>query len=177
MARLYGTVISVTLETDVPKQGGGSYKGWQLIYKTQSGEVRTVAKPITGLKYNKALENGLKSLSSGDEFTLEQEKNGAYNEVKSIVKGIQQGEEVSVDKSSTPSKAPQYQARDFADKAERARVQEFIVRQNALTNAVASLSVGAKAPLNSNEVTSLAEQYVGWVFKQTIDGLESDIPE
>ena len=52
MAQFSGTVVSIALETDVKKNGGGSYKGWELVYRATDNEIRTVAKPVTSLTLN-----------------------------------------------------------------------------------------------------------------------------
>ena len=65
-----GIVISLDLNAKIKKNGGGSYDGWQLIYKTPEGEVKTLAKPVQSLRFNAALKASLETLSPGDEFTV-----------------------------------------------------------------------------------------------------------
>lgn len=186
--QVFGTVISVELETDVKKNGGGSYKGWELVYKTQDGEIRTVAKPVTGLRFNQPLKASLSNLKQGDQFTLEQEKNEAgFYDVKSLVVGWSQETNPSLPKSAPaqgnakPQQANNtFQARDFEGKEERTIRQRLIVRQSSLTAALATLSVGAKS-VDKDVVKSLADEYASWVFQEppkdlSIDGLTDDIP-
>lgn len=188
MATVQGVVISVSLETDVKKQGGGTYKGWELVYKSNEGDVRTIAKPVQGLRFNAALAESLRSLSAGDEFTLYQEKNKqGFYDVKSIEKGYAVGvaiPEVAPQLQSTQrnarSNTNNYASRDFETKTERAERQRLIVRQSSLAQAIAVLSVGAKAKLQVEEVLGLAETFTTWVFESEaadpMEGLEDDIP-
>lgn len=194
MATVQGVVISVSLETDVKKQGGGTYRGWELVYKSDQGEVRTIAKPVQGLRFNTALANSLKSLAPGDEFTLTQEKNAqGFNDVKSITKGY----EVGVSAPSAPANtggssaanagsrnnsSNSYTARDYETKEERTVRQRLIVRQSSLAQATAVLSVGAKASPKVDEVLDLAETFTDWVFennkegRDAFDDFQDDIP-
>lgn len=176
MAQVVGTVVSVSLETDVAKNGGGSYKGWELVYKTQDGKVQTIAKPVTGLRFNAPLKAALGTLEAGDTFTLTQEKNAqGFNDVKEIVKGNVLGEvKLSAPpKPNSPSNS--YQQRDYETKEERQRRQELIVRQSSLTNAIETLSVGAKS-VTPQQVMEVAQQYVDFVFARPVQNLEDDIP-
>lgn len=186
MATVQGVVISVSTETDVKKQGGGTYKGWELVYKTTEGEVRTVAKPVQGLRFNQALKNALAELKAGDEFTLVQEKNAqGFNDVKSIAKGFVEVEQAPTAPRETANKpssggANSYTARDFESKEERTVKQRLIVRQSSVAQAVQILSVGAKS-VNVEDVKKLAEELTDFVYEKKYDGgsvedLDDDIP-
>jgi hypothetical protein len=71
---------------------------------------------------------------------------------------------------------------NYETKEERAARQVLIVKQSSLTNAVATLSPGAKAALDANAVIDLAQKYADWVFdkpesdKTGFDDMGSDIP-
>lgn len=179
-----GTVISVSAETDVKKNGGGSYKGWELIYKSDNGDVRTIAKPVQGLRFNAALKTILGELQAGDEFTLEQEKNTAgFYDVKSIVKGwgnpqIPAQQPAQVKREDTVSN--NYQASSYPTKDERAATQQHIIRQSSLAQANATLAIGGKA-VKPDDVLKVAYVYVAWVLNQktgqeAIVDLKDDIP-
>lgn len=179
MAKVLGTAISVSLETDVAKNGGGTYKGWELVYKANTGEVRTIAKPVQGLTFNPALKGQLQVLQAGEKFTLEQEKEGAFLVVKSVVKGWDDG---AVQAPSVPPKGQgqtnTYQARDYESKEERTARQRLIVRQSSLTAALSTLTPGAKT-VDKEAVKALAEEYFDWVFESGetgIQNMEDDIP-
>lgn len=173
MAQVQGVVISVSTETDVKKQGGGTYKGWELVYKTPDGEVRTIAKPVQGLRYNAALKKALEDLSPSDEFTLVQEKNAqGFNDVKSIVKGFSDVEQAPAQTKEVASKSAStnnnsYTQRDFETKEERALKQKLIVRQSSVAQAVQILSVGAKSPLKVDEVKEIADALTDYVYNGT----------
>jgi hypothetical protein len=166
-----GTVISVSTNTPVKRKDGGTYPGWELIYKSHDNQVLTEAKHINDLKFKPALAEALKSLSVGDTFTLEKEKDeksGFYN-VLSLVKGtvsmeprlpVNKGAETSA--PSTAGKTTGYQASTYPTADERANTQQYIIRQSSLTNAVATLAVGAKS-VNPDDVIKLAERYRGYV--------------
>lgn len=184
MAQVLGTVISVSLDTAVKKKDGGTYKGWELVYKSDDGDVRTIAKPVTGLNYNQALKKGLSEIQAGDQFTLEQEKNTAgFYDVKTITKGWSAGSPSlpsAPQQQASPAASNSYQARDFETKEERTVRQRLIVRQSSLSSAVAVLTVGAKT-VDKEAVKALAEEFTDFVFEQKrgqagIDSLESDIP-
>lgn len=173
MAQVVGKVISIEIDTDIKKQGGGTYKGWELVYKSNQGEVRNIAKPIQSLRFNKGLEAALRNLVAGDDFVLEQEKNAqGFNEVKSITKG---GAAVAQAASQTTSgsrgsveakpSANGYQNRDFETKEERTTRQRLIVRQSSISSAVSILSVGSKK-VDPAEVFALAEEITNFVFEK-----------
>lgn len=170
MATVLGTVISVAVDTDVKKNGGGSYKGWELIYKSDGGDVRTIAKPIQGLRFNAPLKAQLEGLVAGEQFTLEQEKNaGGFYDVKSIIKGWTEGQPSLPSNTSTSkvsgSTSNTYSGRDFESKDERTQRQRLIVRQSSLSAAVSILTVGAKS-VDKEQVKSLANELTAFVFDE-----------
>lgn len=165
--QVLGTVIAVGVDVDVKKQAGGTYKGWELVYKSDGGEVRTIAKPIQGLKFNKALEAALNNLVAGDQFTLEQEKNAqGFYDVKTITKGWVAGGTPTAPAAQKVEGAKQvaYQASTYPTADERSKTQTYIVRQSSLAQAVATLAVGSKG-LDKKAVLDLAEDYVQFVLE------------
>lgn len=193
MAQEQGTVISVGIDVDVAKNGGGTYKGWELIYRTPNGEVRTLRKPIQGLRFNAPLKAILQSLVAGDNFTLVQEKNQqGYLDVKSISKGFEVGVSAPTAQSAGNTGQPRaassagnaYASRDFESKDERTVKQRLIVRQSSLSQAVSVLSVGAKSSPKPQEILELAQVFTDWVYggsprevaEQAVQDIESDIP-
>lgn len=184
MAQISGTAITVSLETDVAKNGGGSYKGWEVVYKTPDGKVQTLAKPIQGLRFNAELKKQLEDLRPGDFFTSDQEKNAAgYLDVKNIIKGGDGSVSApSAPRDSSPAKGGNsYQASTYPSKDEREVTQNHIIRQSSLAQAVATLAIGGKA-IKPADVLAVAEEYVAWVkFKatgaQALQELENDIPD
>jgi citrate synthase len=176
-----GTVISASTNATAKKNGGGTYPAWELIYKAHDGEVRTISKHVNDLKYKPNIKAALESLNAGDAFTLEQEKDeksGFYN-VLTLVKGAGQQQPSLPSKptetasantgNGATSKGNSYSASTYATAEERANTQQFIIRQSSLTNAVATLAVGAKA-VNPDDVIKLAERYHSWV-----NGFDTDV--
>ena len=177
MAQVVGKVVSASLETNVKKNGGGTYVGWELVYRTPEGEVRTIAKPVTSLAYNAALKSALASLAPNDDFVLEQEKNQAgFYDVKSISKGAGAplAQAIPTGAKQTAPQISNYETRD-----ERNARQRLIVRQSSLAVAKDIVSVGAKT-VSPETVKELAEDLTNWVFEKGqvgIANIESDIPE
>jgi hypothetical protein len=185
MATVIGTVISIALDTAVKKQGGGTYQGWELVYKSNEGEVRTIAKPVTSLKFNQALAKELQALKAGDVFTLTQEKNQAgFNDVKSITLGADLSSAPPARQATGNTGGTAGAARStYETPEERAVRQRLIVRQSSLTAAIDILKNGdKKTPLNLANVAELAEDLVTWVFETqgkdagNFDDLGEDIP-
>lgn len=187
MAQIRGVVISIALETDVAKQAGGSYKGWELVYKTEAGQVQTIAKHINDLKFKPDLKASLQGLLVGDKFTLVQEKNTStgFNDVKSIAQGwdgaVSAPQASNVSSSGTSSaKGTAYQASSYPTADERNKTQNHIIRQSSLAQAVATLAIGGKA-VKPDDILKVAEQYVEWVKKEktgmdAIIDMPDDIP-
>lgn len=182
-----GIVITVSLNTKAKKQAGGTYDAWELVYKNLDGEVKTIQKPVQGLRFNPALKASLESLSAGDEFTITLEKNaGGFWDVKSVEKGlVVAAAPVVAPSASKPQAQNNYQGRDYETKAERTKKQEYIIRQSSLSAAVAVLSAGAKTSPKVEEVLELADRFVAYVYNNGstnaagasgFDDFEDDIP-
>lgn len=181
--QIIGTVVSVNTNTTAETKSGGSYPAWKLIYEDSSGKVNSIVKHVNGLKYNKALANGLADLSPGDTFTLEQEKNDqGYWEPKTIFKGAK---EKPVEKQGTPMpNKPQTQQGNWPTPEERAQTQTHIIRQNCVTNAVNFVNVTmAKKDQTVENVLAVAKRFenfvhtgdTGTIMEMTSDNLDSGI--
>jgi hypothetical protein len=181
MANIQGIVVTLELETDVKKQSGGSYKAWQLVYKSQDGEIRDIAKPVQGLKFG-TLKSQLSALAAGDQFTMVTEKNAAgFLDVKSITKGWDGSVSApSAPQSTSKSTGNNYQASSYPTADERSKTQNHIIRQSSLAQANATLAIGGKA-VTPKQVLEVAEQYVAWVKHEptgieATNEMEDDIP-
>jgi hypothetical protein len=72
----------------------------------------------------------------------------------------------------------------YETKEERAVKQRYIVRQSSLSNAIDSLSIGAKSALSPADVIAVAKQFEEWVFSENskpaldaiVEDLSDDIP-
>jgi hypothetical protein len=168
-----GIVISINLNATVQKQAGGTYNAWELVYKNSEGKVETFQKPVQGLKFNPTLKTQLEALSLGDEFTATLEKNaGGFWEVQSITKGVSETRNAA----PSPAAAGKVTGSNYETPAERAARQVSIVRQSCLAQAVATLSVGAKA-VKPEDVMALAEVYIDFINGQVQEGpADEDIP-
>lgn len=158
MANVSGQVISVSLETQAKKQDGGVYPAWELIFKGRDGKVQSITKHVNGLKYTKGLKEGLESLQPGDMFTAVMEKNGAYNEVKEIVKG----EFAAVaSQPSTPSTG-RVTGSNYETPEEREWNRVRIIRQSGINYAVNLLKTEKNIP-SVDEVLTVAKQFAEFV--------------
>ncbi len=182
-----GKVVKVAIDVDVAKKDGGTYKAWKLVYEDAAGDVKTVAKPIGGLKYNAALKKGLESLKEGDAFTLNQEKEGDFWVPKTIAKGGAVTTTKAPATKSEPARASSGSTYSTAE--ERAQTQIYIIRQSSLTTALKLMelqgcSVGDEP--TEAEVIKLAKVFETWVMTgkmpvsedamAALTDLESDIP-
>ena len=69
-----------------------------------------------------------------------------------------------VDKPATPSPAGKVLGSQYETREERQTRQLHIVRQSSLSNAIAMLTPGAKAPLKTDEVLAVAQELVDFVY-------------
>lgn len=66
---------------------------------------------------------------------------------------------------------------------ERAKKQVYIVKQSSISAAIATLSVGAKAPPSTDAVLEVAQKFTDWVFSQdqvkapTLAEMPDDFPD
>ena len=187
MAQINGTVVAVEIDVPVKKNGGGTYQGWSLVYKDNTGEIKTMSKHMNSLKYAQPLKNGLESLKAGDAFTLEQEKEGDFWNPKSIYKS-----EGAVSKPTTPTHAPQGKtvassSSTYSTVEERAQTQKYIVRQSSITAALKLLELRGEKKAGVDDVLDFAAYFEAYVMdyeptaladssKSSFDDMDDDIP-
>jgi hypothetical protein len=151
----------------------GTYEGFRILAKDQSGKILTIEKHMNSLKFNKQLQTQIEGLVVGESYMLHEEKNAAgFNEIKSILPQgsapVLTGNDAKA-VSSQPSKnfgTPNQGVRDFESKEERTEKQKYIVRQSSLAQAVTLLPKGKR-----EDIIDLAEYFVDWVLtgkKQTV---------
>lgn len=158
-----GVVISVNLSQSIKKAAGGTYEGWELVYRTDDNQVKTVAKPVQGLKFNPGLAEGLRNLKPGDPFVMVMEKNGQYWEVKEVSKGSPKAPEPSGHVAAPSGTPATGRASTYETAEERAKKQVFIIRQSSLSNAVSYFSLGKKA-VTVEEVLDVAQAFEDFVL-------------
>lgn len=169
---IHGVMMSYNPNTKVAKQGGGTYDAWELVYRNTNNEVKTVAKPVQGLKFNKSLANQLAALQSGDEFTLLQEKKGQFWEVQSVEKGFKEvQDEVAAkpDGNRAPVREGKVTGSNYETPEERAKKQVVIVRQGVLNAAIEFLKLRivneTSVIPSSDEVIKQAKEFEKYVYK------------
>jgi len=103
-----------------------------------------------------------------DIFVLfELEKNaGGFWDVQSIVKGKVAQEPPLPSPAGKPQASSGFQGRDYESGDERKAKQRYIIKQSSLSAAVSVLTTGAKAPPKTEDVLSLADIFVDYVFDQ-----------
>lgn len=180
--------IQLVSFTTTYEPGKGNKQGWSrgVVKYINNGEARE--HKLVSFK-NPSVWKVLKEAKEGDTLEVEYSKNeGGFNEWTKAE--VVEHEMPSVSGGGTAVKgytAPTtrvVQQRDYETKEERAARQALIVRQNALGNAVAALTPGAKAPLKYAEVISLAEEFVDWIMdtdtvdlaKPDVSDMQDDIP-
>lgn len=170
-----GVVVSVSLDKQI-KGNGKTYQGWELVFKNSNDEFESLKKPMQSLKFNAKLKEALASLQPGDEFTVEMEKNtNGFWDVKNLSKG--RSDFVPEEKSA--AKPAARAGGTYETPEERKERQQYIIRQSSLTNAIATLSVGAKTAPEVEKVLAMAQEYVNFVngvATTAVIELDDDLP-
>lgn len=163
MAQLQGTVVSVQMDVAVKKNGGGTYPGWRLVYTAPDGSVKTLEKHMNTVKFDAVLNNSLRSLQPNDPIVIVLEKNGQFNEVKSITKGdaapagLQQNERPVAEKATSTGYSAGSTRGSYESAEERERRQVLIVRQSSLAQAIAK-----NKDASDEEILARAKAYFHW---------------
>lgn len=124
---------------------------------------------------NKTVFDILSKAESDQKFTVTSEKNektGYWDWVSIDTGAASSGS--STTKGFTSPKST------YETAEERAKRQVLIVRQSSLTAAITTLK-DAKGSLNPDDVVSLAQDYVAWVFQEApnpvgFEDMEDDVP-
>ena len=120
--------------------------------------------------------NALKGAQAGEQYDVtSKQENGYWNWVGA--KKVEGGAKPTVSGGSQPARS------NYETSEEREKRQRLIVRQSSLTNAVAILTVGAKA-VKPEDVKALADNLTDWVFEEAtlkednvnFDDFQDDIP-
>ena len=117
---------------------------------------------------NPAIFKQVQELEAGTEIEVSTSKNEAgFNEWTRIEVGNKlPGVSAAVPTQTGNSSAgvARVTGSNYESKEERAARQVLIVKQSSLSNAVESLTPGAKAPLDTKTVLARAQEYVDWIF-------------
>lgn len=165
--QIQGVVISYNANTKVQKRGGGTYDAWELVYRSEGNEVKTVAKPVGGLRFNPVLADGLAALKPGDGFTLYQEKNGQYWEPKTVEKGIKQTQEVAgpSDGNRSEVRGGKVTGSNYETPEERAKKQVVIVRQFSINASIEAFKGANALDGDLEKILDLAKKFEDHVYK------------
>jgi hypothetical protein len=122
---------------------------------------------------NPGIFKQVQELTPGQEIDVDVIKNEA---------GFNEWSRITVGDTATPAKGTPTGAvgagvtkvtgSNYETATERAARQVLIVKQSSLSAAVSSLTPGAKAPLDLDEVIDRAQRMVDWVFAQDAEDVE-----
>lgn len=156
-------IVNVDIENVV--KGKSRYSKATVAYLF-NGEARTQAvMSFTNPAVFKAVQD-----SVGQEVEVEVTKNDAgYNQWVSVggVGGSPSPEKAPAS-ASAPVPATRVSGSNYETPAERAARQVYIVKQSSLSAAI-SLTEANKAKASPEEVISIAQTFVDWVFDKTTD--------
>lgn len=159
------TLLNITNSTAVAKTGK-PYQIAEVAYKNNTFQGKVETFKVTS--YMKAYSD-IAASQAGDTLEVTVEKQNGFNQWVSahkVVPGVPQTSappaQVSV-QSNTAKPANTY-GKDFETKEERAKKQVYIVRQSAISNAIAALSLGAKSALKAEDILVLAKKFENFVF-------------
>jgi hypothetical protein len=165
--------------SDATGKNGKSYGILQVAYRSDG---KLQEKKLMSFS-NPQVFKHIEGLSKGDVVNVRTEKDAnGYWQWTAIEDGASPSQ-----KPSTPSTASAGATRvtgsNYETPEERAKRQQYIVRQSSLTTAISILGVGAKS-LDKQQVLSLAEELEQWVFRvdlpkvatTSIEEMEDDIP-
>lgn len=162
--------------TTAPNKTGKMFQTAELAFKNNTYGGKVEGKKIT--EYSKAWK-AVAEANVGETFEVETEKNGQYVEWVSLSKAGVPGGAVGQHKAEAKVGVANPVKSSYETAEERAKRQVYIVRQSSVANAIATLSVGAKA-VKPDEVIALAQKYEGYVFgtgDSGFDDMTNDIPE
>lgn len=136
----------------VTKQGGGTYDAYEVVYRNTNNEIKQLTKPAGGLKYTKGLKGALETLAPGDAFTIIQEKEGDFWNVKGVEKGHsdvpyapKQDGNREMQRVASGGTGSRVTGSTYETPIERAKKQVLIIRQSSVGAAVEHL--GTKATI------------------------------
>ncbi len=167
------TIEIIKVKSETKPTAKGSYTMLDVAFTNlSSGKVES--KKIMSFA-NKTVFDILSKAESDQKFTVTSEKNektGYWDWVSVDTGAASSGS--STTKGFTSPKST------YETAEERAKRQVLIVRQSSLTAAITTLK-DAKGSLNPDDVVSLAQDYVAWVFQEApnpvgFEDMEDDVP-
>lgn len=170
--QVHGIVVSVDIDIQVPKNGGGTYPGSRLTYReTSSGKVQEQGFHNQALKFKPDVKNALVSLNTGDAIIIDKEKNDkGFWEVQSITKNDgTQAQAQTPATSVSGAKATASPKSTYETPEERAQRQVYIIRQSSISSAVELLAANGGKKNTVDDVINVAKAFEAYVF-----GIEFD---
>lgn len=159
-----GTVVSIEIDVQVAKNGGGTYPGSRLTYRDEAGAIKEKAFHQNVFKFNAPLKVQLANLKTGEAFNMTMEKEGEFWNVKGITPAgatpVVADKDVPATGKTTPYQAPKS---TYATPEERAQTQVYIVRQSTLTQAIAYATLVAEQPTVEG-IIRIAKQFEAHVM-------------
>ena len=132
---------------------------------------------------NKDVFGVLSGAQKDEVFEITEVQNAkGYPEIVKVEKLDSAAVAVPASTSEAPSRGQPAPRSNFETPEERAKRQELIVRQSSLSTAAAVLTVNAKGPIDADQLESLADRFVAWVWDRpdamaAIAAMDNDIPE
>lgn len=176
------TILSVQIETKPTARG--SYQQADVAYKNNTFGGKVEGKKVMSFGATEKAFKVLAAASKDETYEVEVVKNDkGYNDWVSMskagaavpVSGVAPQPAGSVGKS-TPAPKSTYETPE-----ERALKQRYIVRQSSISAAISILSIGAKAPLKTEDIIAKAKELESYVFdtKTGPTGFEDfpDVPD
>lgn len=173
-------VIDVGTPNSHPTAKGGTYQSIEVTYKGDDGKVSS--KKLMSFA-NPTVFSAAKNWSKGDVVNVRTEK--LPNKDGQLFwqwTGIESGDAPSTPAPSSTSTTTRPAVSNYETREERQARQVLIVRQSTLSNAIAILTTGAKAPPTTADIYALADELQAYVFNEKpevdsiADDLDSDIP-
>jgi hypothetical protein len=168
---VYGKVIEIALNTQVPKNGGGTYPGALLTYRNAEGKMQEKGFHANVMKHNPAVANGLADLQTNDNFVMVLEKEGEFWNVKSLAKAGETPASTTNHSQPVAGKAVTNTGSTYATAEERAQTQKYIVRQSSITAALKMLEINDSKKNTAEGVINLASEFEAWVFAKEVESL------
>lgn len=176
------TILSVDVKT-VPTTKG-SYQAAEIAYKNNTFQGKVEGKKLMSFGAGAETFKVLSIATSGATFEIDVVKNdkGFNDWVKAtpaIAGAAPTSAPVDPSQGMAASKSATQVRSTYETPEERAAKQVYIVRQSSVSNAVAILSVGAKAAPDVNKVLEVARQLENYVFDKKDPGPSGfeDLPD
>lgn len=171
-----GVVVSVEMDVQVAKNGGGTYPGTRFSYRDDNGALKEQGFHQNTFKFNAGLKTQLANLNPGQKFVMNKTKEGDFWKVNSIlpddgaVNVPQQG--TTTGGKATPTASPKS---TYETSEERALKQIYIVRQSSLSAAIALVNATGDKKATPQSIITQAKVFENYVFdkEQTTKSTDS----